>query len=220
MVISIIAVLASLLLPAIKVVRELALGTRCATNLRQIGLAATSYSGDWEGMVVPGGWTQGVTPKFWYDALAPLLDEASVINIPSRGLVLRGCPKWQRGSYYATLANGTWQWQQYSGYSETLFLQKQNLLGTLPYVWGCTNIDLTWGNASFDNPLSRVSRIADRPFIFDSAQSSVDYISWTSTSADCKASLQRHNGLGNVLYFDNHVARGSWNDVNLGQQLP
>lgn len=220
MVIAIIGVLVSMLLPTIRMVHELALGTRCATNLGQIGLAAATYSSEWDGMVVPGGWTHGVTPRFWYDALAQHLDEQAVVSIPSRGLVLRGCPKWQKGSYYAGLASGSWQWQQYSGYTMTLFLQNQGRLGVPPYAWGCTNIDQTWGNATFDNPLARVGRISERPFIFDSAQSSVDYIGWTSSSAACKASLERHNGKGNVLYFDNHVGRDGWSGVNLGQQLP
>lgn len=219
-VVAVSAVLASMLLPTIRMVREMALGTRCAANLGQIGLATVAYSGDWDGVVVPGGYAQGVTPKFWYDALAPHIDEQSVVSIPSRGLVLRGCPRWQKGTYYSSLANGSWQWQQYSGYSQTLFLQNQGRLGAPPYAWGCTNIDTTWGNATFDNPLGRVSRISERPFIFDSAQSSVDYIGWTSASAACRASLERHNGKGNVLYFDNHVGRDGWSGVNAGQQLP
>ena len=45
-VISIIAILAAMLLPALKIVREAANSTRCMGNLRQIGLGIIGYSGD------------------------------------------------------------------------------------------------------------------------------------------------------------------------------
>ena len=52
-VISIIAVLAGMLLPAITAVRGAARSSVCAGNLRQLGLAAATYSRDWDGMQLP-----------------------------------------------------------------------------------------------------------------------------------------------------------------------
>jgi prepilin-type N-terminal cleavage/methylation domain-containing protein/prepilin-type processing-associated H-X9-DG protein len=65
-VVAITAVLAGLLLPAVSAMRSAARSSRCASNLRQIGLAATAYAGDWEGMLVPcytpgDNWAGGVT---------------------------------------------------------------------------------------------------------------------------------------------------------------
>jgi prepilin-type N-terminal cleavage/methylation domain-containing protein len=48
-VISIIAVLASMLLPAVGMVMEAARKTKCTSNMRQIGLAVSAYTNDFEG---------------------------------------------------------------------------------------------------------------------------------------------------------------------------
>jgi prepilin-type processing-associated H-X9-DG protein/prepilin-type N-terminal cleavage/methylation domain-containing protein len=52
-VISIIAVLASMLLPAIGMVRQAAQTAHCSSNLRQIGMGSVAYSNDWDGIMVP-----------------------------------------------------------------------------------------------------------------------------------------------------------------------
>ena len=64
-VISIIAVLASLLLPALSRAREMARDANCKSNLRQFGLAASSYCDDYGDYFMPAGlysldvWTWG-----------------------------------------------------------------------------------------------------------------------------------------------------------------
>jgi prepilin-type N-terminal cleavage/methylation domain-containing protein/prepilin-type processing-associated H-X9-DG protein len=52
-VITIIAVLAAMLLPAVKMVREAAKTTKCISNLRQLQTANIAYSGSNEGFFVP-----------------------------------------------------------------------------------------------------------------------------------------------------------------------
>ena len=50
-VISIIAVLAAMLLPVIGTVRDMAISTKCMSNLRQQKLAFTAYANDWRGLL-------------------------------------------------------------------------------------------------------------------------------------------------------------------------
>lgn len=63
-VIAIIAVLASLLMPTVDLVREAARRTVCVSNLRQIALAHAAYANDWQGVIPtsPSEWAN--TTKF------------------------------------------------------------------------------------------------------------------------------------------------------------
>jgi prepilin-type processing-associated H-X9-DG protein len=59
-VVAIVAVLAALLMPALKRAREMGQAAACAGNLRQIGAAALCYASDHDGFVMaPAGW------RFW-----------------------------------------------------------------------------------------------------------------------------------------------------------
>ena len=73
MVIGIIAVLVSILFPAFGIVREASRITKCASNLRQIGLAMTAYFNENQGVLMPSqidvGGTAYPTGFFWANAL-------------------------------------------------------------------------------------------------------------------------------------------------------
>jgi prepilin-type N-terminal cleavage/methylation domain-containing protein/prepilin-type processing-associated H-X9-DG protein len=86
-VIGIISTLISILLPAVAHVRKWADSTKCLSNLKQIGLAITSYANDNDGYLIPGDYyglldgtpylTQGNWPVILVDqkyVTAPTLD--------------------------------------------------------------------------------------------------------------------------------------------------
>src|SRR5690606_8087026 len=61
-VISIIALLISILLPALKAARATAQQAVCASNLKQIVLAQTMYADDFDGAIIGSGWFQSIRP--------------------------------------------------------------------------------------------------------------------------------------------------------------
>src|SRR5438034_5062107 len=97
-VVAIIAVLISLLLPAVQRVREAANRSRCANNLRQVGLACTMYH-DAASVFPPGvhsnpepfqwytttvrNWAMLLLPYLEQEALARSIDTTVMIGTPA-----------------------------------------------------------------------------------------------------------------------------------------
>jgi len=66
-VIAIIALLASMLLPALSKAREMGRRVKCASNLRNIGLVSLMYVEDWDGWLPYTG--SGTATYYWGKAL-------------------------------------------------------------------------------------------------------------------------------------------------------
>ena len=67
-VIAIIAILAGMLLPALNISREKALATNCVGNQKQLGLAISAYTVDYDDYLVPAN--QGSNALLWGHILA------------------------------------------------------------------------------------------------------------------------------------------------------
>lgn len=215
-VVAIIGVLSAFLLTAIQRVREIALGTKCSSGLRQIGMAAEVYGTDHEGIVVPSY----TGSSYWFSLLADFTEESDVISSPTKGRIIRGCPRYLNSKFLANLvASGQAPWN--TGYSETFSLQGLGSLSTDAsgrYPWGVTYFGGSGYSSTLRNPRSRVTRAPVRPFFWDNAHDATEVLSWNN-NAYCVANLQRHAGLGNVLYFDGHIERATFKQVMNGQGL-
>ena len=87
-IISIITVLAGLLLPALSKAKTLAQRTACLSNLRQLGLSWTLYSGDNDGRLVesyPGNSIESPNPYAWVFGNMQNPDEATNPALITRG---------------------------------------------------------------------------------------------------------------------------------------
>lgn len=71
-VISIVAVLAGMLLPAVGMVKRQARSMTCQSNLRQIGMAATAYANEWDGLFPQ--YTGSNSEWHWHTGIGSYLD--------------------------------------------------------------------------------------------------------------------------------------------------
>src|ERR1051325_4077632 len=91
-VVAIIAILASLLLPALSRAQERGRRSRCVSNMRKIGMAITLDAGDFNDAIVPGDWVMG--HDIWGGKPVDLghLVQAKLIPIPTSASHVFYCP--------------------------------------------------------------------------------------------------------------------------------
>jgi prepilin-type N-terminal cleavage/methylation domain-containing protein/prepilin-type processing-associated H-X9-DG protein len=197
-VISIIAILAAMLLPAIGLVREQALSTRCQANLRQISLAAMAYPADWEGLVAPCKNWDG---KQWSEVLAPLLEsEDRVTNQDDTRQIMRSCPRWRQSEYRQ------YRLQTFPGYATWWY---DTGYGMTPFaaLWGSNwpgpgNLNIDYG--AVDVPLATVTSQANRLMFADNGPFWW-WGDWLTFDPYNERSSQRHRLRTNTAYFDGHI---------------
>ncbi|MDD5728767.1 MAG: type II secretion system protein [Victivallales bacterium] len=103
-VIAIIAILASLLFPALQKARLQIKQLQCFNGLKQIGVAFTGYANDYQGWIPKT--SDSATSGYWINKLEGYLEYKNVIYTDEKTCGIFKCPSWEGGAYpglsYAT----------------------------------------------------------------------------------------------------------------------
>ena len=217
-VISIIAVLAAMLMPAIGLVRASAYATRCSVSLNQMGMATLAYGNDWDGLLVrlkTPSLANNYIPAHWFDSLAPYVgmnDDSTMTSFVSRGAnVIWGCPVWPKSAATTNLFR--------PGYGFAWFPLAPNSFAT-NFCW----LDPGGAFNSFgvDIPLARVTVRNKRIMMSET----LDWPLSTPTVLPATAypngwDPKRHRGRANYVFFDNHIqAMAATENTYLGAADP
>jgi prepilin-type processing-associated H-X9-DG protein len=227
-VIGIIALLISVLLPALKKARESAQTVSCLANLRQIGQASVMYNGDNKGQVVPAGYRQPGPGPYPFGT-----ENWATILVMRRYLPL---PQPTPGKSTDGIVSGSSVFRCPSGMDDTLYTgapyptSKQDLWGARPYrvesfggkffldLWYGINGTTSGNEAEFlaipyrriprdgvdaDTRLEKVSsmkRSSSLVFIFDGVFMNIHNVNPHRVNA-------RHNDrkVTNILFADGHA---------------
>lgn len=220
-VISVIAVLASMLMPAISMIRQVAIGTTCANSLRQFAIGNQSFAIDNEGFAAPAVWANygvgfggGWGPLFWhqYAPFATYVDRdpgagdwvAAAQTWPGSGLMDQ-IVVWPISMRCPAVSKTTWNMHNsYSyWYKDPWWNATQAALGTSLYL----------GQLS----MAQVKRPSETIMFGDGSGA------WlTAAPADANSGLPlRHRGRGNIVCADGHIeslGASVWNDVSAIQR--
>jgi len=195
--ISIIAILAAMLLPAIGMVREAARAQVCANNLRQIGTMVLAYSSDWDGLLVPSVRNYAPWPKIkgfdynWRGALELWADgDMGVLHGSGGNARYMGCPVQQKHYPLNFAITG------YASYGANSRLSACSASTSLP-LKPCHDVG---------TPISAIGRTSEVAFVGEGVpyhlanffQPSISPMSWANYPEAA------HRGSSSILYLDGH----------------
>lgn len=200
-VIAIIALLASIMLPALKKAKDKVTTAQCGNNLRQIGIAMQSYLGDSDGYYIPYRIGSESTGYNWAHTMA---SSSYVTNnriyfcpLANYYFTTYSLPDYPDSAVKRPTAMWTYSWINY-GYNAAFI--GGNIAG--------------WAGAASDLPSQRVSKLRNPSrtilmadaFESNSPQRSYFVISSNASTSPACAMHDRHSGGTNISWCDGHVA--------------
>ena len=154
-VIAIIAILISILLPALSKAREAAISVRCLSNLRQSGMALNMYANDFRGVVPISGLRQpGWVSYSWYDFLNGRVSATTYLT----NAEAQRCPKMEGLGSYGMVSDQ-------AGHS---FSQIQADAAVFYAAWPVPPSPPDWSGL-WTVSIARIKRASEYVFLMDSA---------------------------------------------------
>jgi prepilin-type processing-associated H-X9-DG protein/prepilin-type N-terminal cleavage/methylation domain-containing protein len=198
-VVAIIAILASMLLPALQNARRKVHGTSCANNLHQVFMAATLYADDNDGVPMPAySWFPGTSGWTWWNFL-----------------LARG---------YVQQPNAT-QWA--ANYAKKGILMcpavaydplciDRDTQTPWPNSYYTMNLDVSGEDHTRANNLKRVSKADSTMWFAECTRQADSFLMYPGKVAGGTAVLSaRHAGAMNMAMVDGHVERYASNRFNV-----
>ena len=196
-VIAVIAILASLLLPALNRSRETAKRIKCTNNEKQFGLAYMQYGHDYNDYVIPGLVSDSRGFHYWFLETRKYVGNSREVN---------SCPTQQKPEITGSLVS----WIDSSERQDPIYLgYAQNI-----YAGGyCFNLDAA--------PYSKITswKKTSRTIVLTDMSGDDAWVSWPwwldpGNLAEFKAAGFPHAETTNVLLMDGHVE-----NVRLNQRI-
>ncbi len=204
-VIAIIAILASIMLPTLSKARETAYQVSCLNNLKQMGVGANMYTGDYNGNWVPiySNWVSWDSNKSFLETLH--IKFVATHFWPQKWI----CPRATAAIRDQSMKN----WG-YTG-ADAEYRPVQGC-----YAANYANLDVSSGNAAFSmvkvrNPSSKIAFIEGNDWMLNVWGSNPDGY-WSNGEVLYAARVAYRHGnqkSTNMTFFDGHVENRRYNDV-------
>ena len=217
-VVAIIGILVGLLLPAVQYSRESARRTKCASNMRQVGLAMNQFcdthGGRWPGTThttladpVTGLYTQA-----WIYTIGPFMEDVDAIRI---------CPDDPAGEVRFMFKSTSYTLNGYLTTEKKPCFENRKKIGAMSKSIVCFELsEIPDQYAIESHKVEDMDVYEDHVHSFDWFQNSLIKKHQVYATISNEVALERHSGAAHYLYADGHIELITAQQINEWATLP